>query len=80
MTLPATDLETHAAPTVEDASAVKVVGRSPMQLAMSRFRKDKLSMAALTVVAIYFLAAVAAPILVHFHVLDPFTLHNTGND
>ena len=80
MTLPATDLETHAAPTIEDESTVKVVGRSPMQLALSRFRKDKLSMAAFAVVALYFLAAVAAPILVKTGVLDPFTFHNTGSD
>ena len=80
MTLPATDLETHSSPTSEDESAVEVVGRSPMRLALMRFRKDKLSMAAFVVVVFYFLAAVAAPVLVHFGVLDPYTLHNTGED
>jgi peptide/nickel transport system permease protein len=80
MTLPATDLETHAAPSAEDDSVIKVVGKSPMQLAVARFRKDKLSMVSFFVVVVYFLAAVAAPLLVHFNVLDPFTFHNTGKD
>ncbi len=61
-----------------EPEGTKIVGRSPMQLAMRRFRKDKLSMAAFTVVAVYFLAAVAAPFLVKFGVLDPYTFHNTG--
>lgn len=76
MTLPATDLDTHVAPSLgEDAESTKIVGRSPMQLAAGRFRKDKLSMAALIVVAFYFLAAIAAPFLVHFGVLDPKTFN-----
>jgi len=57
-----------------------VVGLSPMRLALARFRRDKLSMASFVVVALYFLAAVAAPFLVHAGVLDPFTYHNTGSD
>ena len=80
MTLPATDLETHVAPPVEEGEpeGTKIVGRSPMQLAVMRFRKDKLSMTAFAVVFLYFLAAVAAPFLVKFGVLDPYTFHNTG--
>lgn len=72
MTLPATDLETHAAPPVEETagSTTAILGRSPMQLAVARFRKDKLSMAAFVVVVLYFLAAISAPILVQFGVLD----------
>lgn len=72
MTLPATDLETHVAPPVEEGEpeSTKIVGRSPMQLAIRRFRKDKLSMAAFIVVVFYFLAALAAPFLVKFGVLD----------
>lgn len=81
MTLPATDLETHAAPTAEsDSDTAQVVGRSPLQLAFMRFRKDKLSMAAFVVVAFYFLAAIAAPILVQTGLLDPFDYNNTGSD
>lgn len=80
MTLPATDLDTHVAPPSGegDPESAKIVGRSPMQLAIRRFRKDKLSMAAFFVVVFYFLAALAAPFLVKFGVLDPYTFHNTG--
>src|SRR3712207_9550956 len=49
----------------------KVVSKSPTRLAMDRFRKDKLSMISFVVVALYFLAALAAPILVKTDVLDP---------
>jgi peptide/nickel transport system permease protein len=52
-----------------------VVSRSPTQLALGRFRKDKLSMVSFVIVVFYFLAAIAAPILVHFGVLDPTTNH-----
>src|SRR3712207_9316389 len=51
----------------------KVVSKSPTRLAMDRFRKDKLSMISFVVVALYFLAALAAPILVKTDVLDPLT-------
>lgn len=56
-------------------AASSVEGRSPMQLAVARFRADKKSMAALVVVALYFLAAIAAPILVRLGVLDPYAIH-----
>ena len=79
MTLPATDLET-ASVHEEESTEVTVINRSPTQLAIARFRKDKLSMAAFGVVAVYFLCALAAPILVKAGVLDPFTFHNTGGD
>ena len=48
-----------------------VVSKSPGQLAMARFRKDKLSMISFCVVVFYFAAAIAAPILVKAGVLDP---------
>jgi len=57
-----------------------VVSKSPMRLAMGRFRRDKLSMVSLIVVLLVIVAAVAAPILVKLGVLDPYTYHNTGND
>ena len=44
-----------------------------MQLALARFRKDKLSMGAFFIVAIYLLAAVSAPFLVKLGVLDPLS-------
>lgn len=54
----------------------KVAGRSPFRLAMTRFRKDKLSMISLVVVVFYFFAAVSAPFLVAFDVLDPLKTHS----
>src|SRR5262245_34385856 len=80
MTLPATDLESHAPAPEDTTSERQVISRSPTQLAISRFRKDKLSMAAFVVVVIYFLGALAAPFLVKAGVLDPFTFHNSGDD
>jgi len=59
---------------VVDASA-KVAGRSPTQLALARFRRDKLSMVAFVIVAIYVIGAILAPILVKVGVIDPYTPH-----
>ena len=42
---------------------------------MDRFRQDKLSMISFVVVVLYLLAAIAAPFLVKFGVLDPTTFH-----
>ena len=46
-----------------------------MQLAMARFRKDRLSMIAFIIVAIYCGIAIVAPFLVKFGVLDPLSFH-----
>ncbi|HEU5038180.1 MAG TPA: ABC transporter permease [Nocardioides sp.] len=54
----------------------KVAGQSPTRLAVGRFRRDKLSMISFTVVVLYFLAAISAPFLVKFGVLDPTSFHN----
>ena len=59
----------------EEVPGKAVVSKSPTQLAMGRFRKDKLSMISFVIVALYFLAAIAAPILVNIGVLDPSTYH-----
>ncbi|MFT4082303.1 MAG: ABC transporter permease [Nocardioides sp.] len=56
----------------------EVAGRSPTQLAIGRFRKDRLSMVSFVVVVLVLVAAIAAPILVHLGVLDPYTYHNSG--
>ncbi len=76
MTAPGTELESHLASPEEHAEEVgdqKVTSKSPTQLAVARFRKDKLSMVSFTVVALFALAAVAAPILVWVGVLDPYS-------
>jgi peptide/nickel transport system permease protein len=81
MTAPSSDLESHLA-TLHDEGPVDVEAgdevvrsKSPMQLAVGRFRKDKLSMTALVIVSLFFLAAIAAPFLVKWGVLDPYTTH-----
>lgn len=56
-----------------DEGPKTVAGQSPFKLAMRRFRRDKLSMAAFVVVALFGVAAVLAPFLVHFGVLDPYS-------
>ena len=76
MTVQASNLESEQLP---DPTAVadpsKIAGRSPTKLALARFRQDRLSMVSFVIVAIYLAIGIAAPILVHFGVLDPFTLH-----
>jgi peptide/nickel transport system permease protein len=77
MTLQAGDLETHAAPPIGEAEGTeeKVAGRSPTQLAVARFRKDRGSMVAFAICLLYIVSAIMAPILVKFGVLDPYTYH-----
>jgi len=58
----------------------KVAGRSPTQLAVARFRADKLSMISFGVSAFIVLCAIAAPILVKVGVLDPYTLNQDKLD
>ncbi|MEU0314661.1 ABC transporter permease [Nocardioides sp. NPDC006273] len=79
MTTPGTQVELANPHTgEEDANAGKeVVSKSPMRLAMERFRKDKISMISLFVVIFYVIAAASAPILVAADVLDPFTYDQT---
>lgn len=79
MSLQESQLESLETTSLADSSGgQKVAGLSPSQLAVRRFRKDKLSMVSFVVVASYIGAAVAAPLLVHFGVLDPFTFHNSA--
>ncbi len=76
MTAPGTDLESHFAGAdepIDPEEGKSVASRSPGQLARARFLKDKLSMFSLIVVVAFFLAALAAPILVKVGFLDPFT-------
>src|SRR3982751_5438874 len=66
-------LETSVPIDVEDPE--RVLGKSPTQLAIGRFRRDKLSMVAFVVVATYVIMALAAPILVKVGVIDPLKFH-----
>ncbi|WP_257425632.1 ABC transporter permease [Nocardioides carbamazepini] len=76
MTIPGSELEIHeAAVPVEDDAVVKVAGRSPTQLAIARFRADKLSMISFVLSVLIVLCAIAAPILVALGVLNPNEPH-----
>jgi peptide/nickel transport system permease protein len=55
--------------------APDIAGLSLGQLAMRRLRRDKLTMASLSVVVIFFVLAIAAPILAALGVLDPEKVH-----
>jgi peptide/nickel transport system permease protein len=72
------DLEAHggeAATGALEGDTTKVAGRSPTQLAMARFRSDKLSMISFCVSVVIVLCAIAAPILVAVNVLNPNEFH-----
>ena len=75
-----THLETGGVPPDDNSSTdgtsdgvVEVKSLSPLALAAQRYRKDKISMTALTVMVIFFLVAIASPFLVKFGVFDPTT-------
>lgn len=74
------DLSTHGAPSAgtvsaEGAPAAAIEGKSPLQLALGRLRRDRLTMVALGFVVTYVFAAILAPFLVKFGVLDPYTVN-----
>ncbi|GAA1533750.1 ABC transporter permease [Nocardioides humi] len=77
MTIPGSELEVHETetPVEDDDAVVKVAGRSPTQLAIARFRADKLSMISFVLSVLIILAAILAPFLVAFGVLHPNDLH-----
>lgn len=76
MSLPESQLERlESTVPVDVEDPEKVEGKSPTQLAIGRFRRDKLSMAAFFVVAAYVIGALLAPPLVKLGVIDPLTLH-----
>jgi peptide/nickel transport system permease protein len=81
VTLTASNLESHSDDQFvgtegdEQAGRVDVAGRSPLRLAWARFRKDKLSMAALAVTILFVVMAIASPILDKMGILDPYTPH-----
>jgi peptide/nickel transport system permease protein len=75
MTASAGQLQVDAPP-VASVETSKIVGRSPWQIARSRLRRDKVSMAALTVVCFYTVIAVAAPFMEKFGIIAPNLPHN----
>jgi peptide/nickel transport system permease protein len=78
MTIPASEVSSHATGTPsghDDPNAKKVEGRSPTQLAIARFRKDRLSMTAFYICVFYAIGGIAAPILVKIGVLNTEKFH-----
>ena len=75
MSLPVTQLvDLTSDPAGSAGEGEAIVGLSPTQLAVRRFRKDKLSMISLVITVIYTIGAIAAPLLVKFNVLKPYTI------
>ena len=75
MSLSGSEAPTAVEPVVEADQSTAIRGRSPRELAMIRFRKDKGSMIAGTVVAVFLLLAIAAPILHKLGILEPYANH-----
>lgn len=83
MTVQASNLESEHLPDptgAPEGDLSKLKGQSPTRLAIGRFRRDKLSMVSFVVVVLYISAAIAAPFLVMFDVLDPTTFHQDLTD
>jgi len=82
MTVQASNLQSEQLPDAgrSQSDRAEVAGQSPTKLAIGRFRHDKLSMISFVVVVLYLLAAIAAPLLVMFGVLDPTTFHQKLTD
>jgi peptide/nickel transport system permease protein len=82
MTIEASNLQGEQVPGAggSEPDSAAVAGQSPTRLAVDRFRHDKLSMISFVVVVLYLLAAIAAPFLVKFGVLDPTTFHQELTD
>ena len=68
-----TDAVALDAVALEGAGDIK--GRSPWEIVWGRVKRDKVTVVALFASAFWILLGIAAPILVHFGVLDPDTGH-----
>lgn len=75
MSLVAPDVGTEAAPVEGAAEGKRIEGRSLGRLAWGRFRRDKVGMGSLTVVALLVIAAIVAPIANALGWIDPYTGH-----
>ncbi|CAM3215286.1 ABC transporter permease [Nocardioides dubius] len=63
------------------APVTSVASKSPMQLAMGRLRKDKLTLISLAFVVFFILAALTAPLAVHvFNIIDPLKTNQDALD
>jgi peptide/nickel transport system permease protein len=76
MSLPESQLERlESTVPVDVEDPEKVQGKSPTQLAIGRFRRDKLSMAAFFVVTAYVIGGALAPLVVKLGWIDPLKLN-----
>ncbi|MGY2874973.1 peptide/nickel transport system permease protein [Marmoricola sp. URHA0025 HA25] len=76
MSLPESQLERlETTVPIDVADPEAVLGKSPTQLAIGRFRRDKLSMVAFVIVATYLIGALLAPLLVKVGYLKPTKGH-----
>jgi peptide/nickel transport system permease protein len=76
MSLPESQLERlESTVSVDVEDPERVLGKSPTQLAIGRFRRDKLSMLSFFVVATYVVGGMVAPVLVKMGVLQPTKGH-----
>ena len=76
MSLPESQLERlESTVSVDVEDPERVLGKSPTQLALGRFRRDKLSMLSFFVVATYVIGGLLAPVLVKAGVIDPLKLN-----
>jgi peptide/nickel transport system permease protein len=82
MSLPESQLEGFGGASLDESvvpdpaqGGTAIAGLSPTQLAVGRFRRDKLSMMSLVIVLFYVIAGIAAPILVKTGVLQPYKLN-----
>lgn len=77
MSLPESQLEGFGGAAMDESvvqdpeQGTAIAGLSPTQLALGRFRRDKLSMISFVIVVFYVVAGIAAPILVKTGVLVP---------
>lgn len=54
---------------------ISTAGKSPLQIAMARLRKDKIAMVCLGIIVLYVLLAIFAPALAALEGQDPGTSH-----
>jgi peptide/nickel transport system permease protein len=64
----------------DDTELNQVVGKSPMRLAMERFRADRRSMISFWVIVIFAVLTILAPIVNKTGIIDPYTFHQDRLD
>lgn len=64
----------------DDTELNAVVGKSPMRLAMERFRADRRSMISFWVIVIFALLTILAPIMNKAGIIDPYSFHQDKLD